>query len=250
MKMVVYIKYFLLNLFIVFSLGFIQQYIIFPPFYVHAHYYIIPVLIAALAAFFPARIESRLVSVKAELERLKKKNSKNEIKKIEQSSKMAEKAKYDSLTGAMTKGSFNEIVGFKIMEAKHFDTPLSLIVFDIDHFKKINDSYGHLVGDQVLTEISSLVKSNLRKSEIFVRWGGEEFIVLLPDTTLYNAVMVAEKLKINIGQHRFKNVGRVTCSFGVAQLRREDTIESFIGRADKALYLAKQSGRDRVEVEK
>ncbi|WP_187647819.1 GGDEF domain-containing protein [Nitrosophilus labii] len=243
-----YIKYLSFNILIVFGLGFIQHYIIFPPFYLHYYYYIIPVLIAAILAIFPTLLEERAKFCEERLKRLKKKSSKTDLKKIEKNLELINKAKYDSLTKAMNKGSFNEIIGYKIIESKHFKTPLSIIIFDIDFFKKINDTYGHPVGDKVLSELADVIRENIRKSENFVRWGGEEFIILLQNTSLYNAKMVAEKLRQVLENHRFNKVGKVTCSFGVTQLKNDDTIETFISRVDRALYNAKERGRNRVEV--
>jgi len=201
-------------------------------------------------AIFPTILGIKNIELKNELNKLKKKKINLANKAIQKNNELQNKVKLDALTRAMNKGSFNEIIGFKIIESKHFKTPLSLIIFDIDLFKKINDTYGHTIGDKVLTELASVIRKNIRKSEIFVRWGGEEFIILLQNTSLYNATMVAEKLRKAVENHNFPTVKRVTCSFGVTSLKNNDTIESFIKRADQALYNAKENGRNRVEVKK
>ncbi|WP_281951974.1 GGDEF domain-containing protein [Nitrosophilus kaiyonis] len=246
----IYFKYFIINLLIVFMLGFIQQYILYPPFYIKYIYFIIPILIAALLAIFPAILEYKNRDLKEEIENINKKRIKLRDRAIQKNHELNIKGKLDALTGALNKRAFNEIIGYKIMESKHFKTPLTMIIFDIDLFKKINDTYGHPVGDKVLSEFASVIRRNIRKSEIFVRWGGEEFIILLQNTTLYNGTMVAEKLRKAIENHIFPEVKKVTASFGVTPLKDDDTIESFIKRADEALYYAKENGRNRVEVKK
>ncbi|MFA6630555.1 MAG: GGDEF domain-containing protein, partial [Sulfuricurvum sp.] len=125
--------------------------------------------------------------------------------------------------------------------------PLGVIFFDIDHFKRVNDEYGHLIGDEVLKDIAALVKRRLRKSDIFARWGGEEFIILLPDTPLDESRMIAKTLRIAIELENFENVGRLTCSFGVATLHENESPEGLLQRVDELLYRAKSKGRNRVE---
>ncbi len=207
-------------------------------------YGVVPFLLVAIFAYFPAKLayllqESGKRKIQNNIEI--KKNTTNDEKK-------SSKLKIDHLTNAISKDSFNEIIGFKIIESKHTNSPLSIILFDIDHFKKINDTYGHLVGDTVLRELSEVVRASIRESEYFVRWGGEEFIILLPGTSLEGAKMVAEKLRRAIESHLFSTVGRVTSSFGVTALRTDDTIKTFIERCDEALYEAKEGGRNRVKV--
>ncbi|MRJ02025.1 MAG: GGDEF domain-containing protein [Epsilonproteobacteria bacterium] len=221
-----------------------EVYIIFEPIVIRESYYIIPFVLAGVSALIPTILEHRLKLLQEEYDRLlKQRESFPGKQKIRLSTE-----KRDKLTGALNKEAFNEIVGVKIMEAKHLDQPLSMILFDIDFFKKINDTYGHIVGDKVLKEVADVVRENIRKSEYFVRWGGEEFIILLPGTGLEGARMVAEKLRRVIEHHRFPDVERVTCSFGVTQLLRDDTISSFLERADEALYQSKREGRNRVSV--
>ncbi len=217
-------------------------YVMVEPMEIYERYYIIPLILAAVTAIFPAFLESRIEKLQEELERAKKsREHRSNTTKVQ-----TPHSKRDSLTKALRKDAFNEIIGIKIIEAKHVDQPLSIIIFDIDHFKKINDTYGHLVGDTVLQQVSEVVRSNIRESEYFVRWGGEEFIILLPGTGLQGAQMVAEKIRRAIEAKEFDTVGKVTCSFGVTQLLSDDTISSFIERADEALYEAKHGGRNQV----
>jgi polar amino acid transport system substrate-binding protein len=152
----------------------------------------------------------------------------------------------DSLTGIYNRYKIDTTLNQQIAFSKRHKTPLSIIFFDIDHFKKINDTYGHNVGDIVLKELTMLVKNNIREYDIFGRWGGEEFIIILPNTTLKNAVIIAKKLKNVIENNDFSYIGKLTCSFGVTELKENDTAESFLVRVDNLLYTAKKSGRNTV----
>ena len=157
-------------------------------------------------------------------------------------------AETDRLTGLFNKGKFNEVLKKEIERAKRYKRPLSLIIFDIDRFKRINDTYGHKVGDEVLRELAKVIKSIIRKTDFLVRWGGEEFVILAPETDLDGALKLAEKLRQTVEKHQFPTVKNVTISLGVAQYIDEETPEEFIIRADTALYKAKENGRNRVEV--
>jgi len=152
----------------------------------------------------------------------------------------------DSLTGIFNRYKIDTTLNQQIAFSKRNNIPLSIIFFDIDHFKKINDTYGHNIGDIVLKELTFLVKNNIRQYDIFGRWGGEEFIIILPNTSLENAVKIAKKLKSIIENHTFKEVGKLTCSFGVTELKENDTSESILIRVDNHLYSAKKSGRNKV----
>ncbi|EDP74082.1 GGDEF domain-containing protein [Hydrogenivirga sp. 128-5-R1-1] len=154
----------------------------------------------------------------------------------------------DRLTGLYNKGKFNEVLQREIQRAKRYKRPLSLIIFDIDHFKKINDTYGHKVGDEVLKALAKLIKKNIRKTDFAARWGGEEFVILAPETNVEGAKKLAEKLRQAVETYKFPTVGKVTISLGVAQLEPDEKPEDFIVRADMALYKAKEGGRNRVEI--
>ncbi len=136
----------------------------------------------------------------------------------------------------------------EIKRARRHKTPLSIIMFDIDRFKTINDIHGHDTGDYVLKDISKIVSENLRENDIFVRWGGEEFLILAPETDIFHAKLLADKLRIIIREFHFSGVGNISSSFGVAQFDENDDTDSFIKRVDINLYKAKRSGRDKVEV--
>ncbi len=136
-----------------------------------------------------------------------------------------------------------------IKNSRRNGSALSVIFFDIDHFKMINDAYGHRAGDQALVELSSLMNMRLRESDVIGRWGGEEFVIILPDTALNEAIALAETLRLMIEGHHFEH-GKMTCSFGIAQMIDEDTEETLIHRADAMLYVAKENGRNQVRPKK
>ncbi len=154
----------------------------------------------------------------------------------------------DPLTGIFNRKRFNEELSVEIERVKRYSGFLALIMFDIDHFKEINDAYGHAVGDAVLVELTSLVGSLIRKADVFSRWGGEEFLILLPETDLDGAEKMAEKLRASVETRKFPGVARVTCSFGVATFTEIDDEDTLFKRADDALYEAKKTGRNRVAV--
>ena len=153
----------------------------------------------------------------------------------------------DSLTGAYNRAKFDEELKKWVVLSKRYGTSLSLIILDFDDFKKINDSYGHLVGDNVLIESVRLFKSCIRETDIFARWGGEEFTILLPNTDLSNAANLAERLRSKIADYKFNDAGHVTCSFGVANMDLNDDIESFLQKVDKMLYISKNSGKNQIK---
>ena len=160
---------------------------------------------------------------------------------------LARQAATDALTGIANRMKFSEVLGTETLRSKRFGLPLSVIVFDVDHFKKINDSYGHVAGDNVLRDLAALTATIVRRNDLLARWGGEEFLIMVTHTELSSAVVFAERLRTLIEQFDFSTAGHLTCSFGVAQFVYDDTEELLINRADKALYLAKMRGRNRVE---
>lgn len=152
----------------------------------------------------------------------------------------------DQLTGIYNRRKIDEVLMKEKAQAETRDHHLAVIMVDIDKFKLVNDQYGHLVGDQVLTEVTSILSQGIRSIDVLGRWGGEEFIIICTDTDLKGAVVLAEKLRQMIANHEFQMVGKKTCSFGVAQLRNHETIDSLLIRSDQALYRAKDQGRNRV----
>ncbi len=156
-------------------------------------------------------------------------------------------ARTDSLTGTLNRVAFEDILNKEIKEARRQNRNLSLIIFDVDNFKNINDTFGHLFGDRVLKKVASIVDEALKDQGIFARWGGEEFIILLPGADLERAITLADKLRRRIHSYRFMNDLTVTASFGVTQLEDGDDVVKLVMKADKALYTAKRNGKNRVE---
>jgi diguanylate cyclase (GGDEF)-like protein/PAS domain S-box-containing protein len=167
-----------------------------------------------------------------------------EIKKIEQ--ELVSAATMDKLTGIYNRRMLENIFDREIERTTRHKNPLSLIMIDLDHFKKVNDTYGHLAGDLTLQTLANIVKPNIRKSDYFGRWGGEEFLIVATEATRENAFVLAEKIRRVVEGHQFDEVGSVTLSCGIAQYREGETVDDFMKRADDALYRAKSQGRNRV----
>lgn len=159
---------------------------------------------------------------------------------------LARQAKTDPLTGICNRLRFEEMVEHELARASRYHTVLSLVMFDIDHFKQINDRFGHHAGDQVLKQLTALVGANVRQVDTFARWGGEEFMILIPDCGAEESWYMAEKLRQIIESFTFAEAVRVTCSFGIAGYRAGDTLDILARRADAALYRAKDNGRNRI----
>lgn len=157
------------------------------------------------------------------------------------------KAYYDGLTGIYNREKFNEFFLHEINRVKRYGNDATVVILDIDHFKKFNDTYGHLIGDEVLILLSKTIGSNIRKTDIFARWGGEEFVLLFQETKPQQAKIIVEQLRKVIENTHHKTAGQVTASFGITGITSHDTIESALKRCDKALYKAKENGRNRVE---
>ncbi len=157
----------------------------------------------------------------------------------------------DALTGIYNRGSFDKRLAYEFERARRYKTPLACVLIDVDHFKKVNDSYGHPVGDLLLRELAQLLSSGLRTVDVLARYGGEELAALLPQTTLEDAVLAAERLRRSVEKASFSN-GEVTVhctvSIGVAGFPRPqvNTPEDLVRSTDEALYRAKQKGRNRV----
>ncbi|MEC5397228.1 sensor domain-containing diguanylate cyclase [Uliginosibacterium sp. H1] len=152
----------------------------------------------------------------------------------------------DRLTQAFNRRHFEAVAAREMGRARRYNLPLALIIFDIDHFKHINDDYGHAAGDIVLKEFVQLLGERLRDSDVLARWGGEEFVVLAPSTSLDEAHKLAENLRDRVARHAFIEVGTVSASAGVTELNFRDTLDSMLRRADRALYRAKALGRNQV----
>ncbi len=161
----------------------------------------------------------------------------------------------DFLTGIPNRKAFSDTLDKSIGESRSDNRALSLLLIDIDHFKGFNDKFGHLIGDEILRFVAKKIKEMVRGSDYLARFGGEEFIVILPQTPLSGATVVAETIRSFFAGTKLKavstskNLGTVTMSIGVACYRRDEPLEQFIGRTDQALYVAKNNGRNRVAEE-
>lgn len=158
------------------------------------------------------------------------------------------RAASDALTGLPNRRAADESIKRMVAHAGRSVTPLSVILFDLDHFKRVNDLHGHEQGDKVLASVGQILTTSIRASDFAARFGGEEFLVLLPDTARAGAVEVAEKLRRAVERLELVNVGSVTASFGVAALPEDASEPEYLLRtADRAMYAAKARGRNRVE---
>jgi len=157
-------------------------------------------------------------------------------------------AMYDALTNLFNRKSFNDLLQREVATFKRDGHDLSMVMIDIDHFKNVNDSYGHTVGDKVLVELAEVLHRVSRPRDLPCRWGGEEFAWLLPETNLEQATIAAERLRQAIQDHDFQEASPLTVSLGVSMIRSgEDDGAALCKRADEALYAAKQGGRNRTE---
>ena len=152
----------------------------------------------------------------------------------------------DPLTGIHNRLKLQQTLEIEVARKHRSTGELSVIMFDIDHFKRINDRHGHMIGDRVLVGIIQLVNELIRESDVFARWGGEEFMVLTTTADLDGNMRFAERMWEEIAKASFDPVGTVTCSFGVAIFADDESVGEFLKRADAALYEAKDRGRNRV----
>jgi len=171
----------------------------------------------------------------------------NATERVQTEERLKQLATTDALTGICNRRHFDEVLASEINRAARFSSPLSLILFDIDHFKRVNDTFGHQAGDRVLTQLAVTVGNSIRTVDLFARWGGEEFVVMLPGSDLDAGRLLAEKLRMALEKQPFSDVGQVTCSFGVAEYAPGDNADALIKKVDRCLYHAKASGRNRVE---
>lgn len=195
----------------------------------------------ALAEREAAELRDRLAAVEKEAGELR-----------ERVQEERRQALIDPLTGIPNRLAYNERVAYEFQRWQRYDHPLVLSVWDIDHFKLVNDTYGHQAGDKVLRVIARLLSKQVRKTDLVARFGGEEFVVLMPETGPRDALRVAEALRLTVGQAEFHSHNQrvsITISCGLAAFRAGDGIESVFARADAALYVAKQGGRNRCVME-
>ncbi|MCS0633846.1 GGDEF domain-containing protein [Telluria mixta] len=161
---------------------------------------------------------------------------------------LANQAHTDPLTGALNRQGLREVLMKRLHVAGHVDEEMAVVFMDLDHFKRINDQHGHDAGDEVLRRFAAVIRGEIRSSDKLVRWGGEEFLLLSPETDVPHAVSMLDKLRAALAKQEWPQGLRVTSSFGVTSLKPEEDIGAAIKRADGALYLAKANGRNRVEI--
>ncbi len=166
------------------------------------------------------------------------------IKNIQLYEELNEKARYDELTHLYNRASFTEFLEKEIKRGARYGHLFCLAIIDLDDLKKLNDSYGHLYGDTVLKEFANILKTCFRQTDIVARYGGDEFVVLFIETTLSGASVAIERLYQLLNAKNFPS----SCSIGLTEFKKDDTLNSIIDRADKALYIAKQSGKRHLEV--
>lgn len=155
-------------------------------------------------------------------------------------------SKEDPLTGCLNRAGFSSVLMREQENLAKTESPVSFVMLDIDHFKDVNDKYGHSVGDEVLVNLTKLIQSKIRNTDSLVRWGGEEFVILCSDTPIQNAQFLAEKLRMAIENTQLIKQQVVTCSFGIAEMVAGEDPKKLFERADKALYASKEGGRNRV----
>jgi diguanylate cyclase (GGDEF)-like protein len=156
----------------------------------------------------------------------------------------------DGLTGLLNYRAFSETLIAECDRARRYKTTFSLMMIDIDHFKRVNDEHGHQVGDMVLSTVANRFQGRLRKSDMVFRYGGEEFMILLPQTGIYKAALLAERLRVVVEKMRFQGGLAITISIGIGQYQDGRTHTDLVKQVDTGLYLAKGKGRNRVEIYK
>ncbi len=158
-----------------------------------------------------------------------------------------QQALIDGLTGIYNRNKFEEVFSYEFELFKRYGDIFSIAILDIDHFKIFNDRFGHLIGDEMLIALAQTINSSIRSTDFFARWGGEEFVILMPKTHLEEAYTACSQLRKKVHGINHEVAGGITSSFGVTQVREGDTTDALFSRCDKALYKAKDNGRDRVE---
>lgn len=165
--------------------------------------------------------------------------------RIELEHELSHRATHDYLTGLMNRQQFEILLDQEMNRSRRYESPLSLVMFDLDHFKRINDELGHEAGDKVLQQLARELRSWIRESDSLARWGGEEFTLMLPDCDVHDAEQTAEHLRTRIMELDFgEDIDQITVSFGVTQCREKESRRELLRRADDALYTAKQKGRN------
>jgi|GEM_PF-1116838 len=158
-------------------------------------------------------------------------------------------SEHDSLTGLKNRRAIDKVIKNELARSSRYGTPISILLIDVDHFKRVNDIYGHNIGDRVLSEISEVLKGNVRSTDSVARWGGEEFLIIAANTNLQETIKFGEKIRGKIEEFNFTKIEGLTVSIGVSQHRPGETFSKLYERADDALYSAKNKGRNSVRCE-
>jgi len=201
---------------------------------------VLPVEVTIRLVADPVTGSKDILGVSRDITGLKKR----EAQMIAEIESLRHRIAVDEMTGANNRYYFDLRAGEEIERSERYRTQLNLIIFDLDHFKQVNDIWGHETGDKVLIQVAGIVKAMIRKTDILARWGGEEFVLMVPQTDLEGTLALAEKLRLAIAGANFPGVERMTASFGLAQRISGETYDSWFNRADQALYRAKNHGRN------
>jgi len=193
---------------------------------------------------------TKMIGEKSELKIIKDaiKNMNYEIVKRETELKYISET--DPLTKIYNRRAIISFIEIEIQKSKNFESEYTLIMLDLDKFKRLNDKFGHLFGDEVLREVSKIVSYNIKDTDKFGRYGGEEFLILLPNTILSEGIIIAERLRRKIEEMTWENDVVVTASMGVIRNMKADNLDTSLERVDNLLYKAKNNGRNRVEFQK
>ncbi|MGL1892256.1 MAG: diguanylate cyclase [Spirochaetaceae bacterium] len=192
-------------------------------------------------------ISVKLKDTMGKLQESNQKLTKDQAELLELNEQLKILSRTDALTKLANRLRIDSVIEDEIYKSEVRGSSFSIILVDIDYFKDVNDTFGHTVGDQVLTKIANLLKTNSRRIDVVGRWGGEEFLIVLPDTVLEGATILAENMRSKIESHNFDQVKQKTASFGVGEYKKGLKANAFIKLVDDALYRAKESGRNRVE---
>lgn len=203
--------------------------------------------IALLVILLMGTVALRFAALSRALQREINRRQDTEQQLLTSNATLERLANTDRLTGLWNRLKFEEVAQQEVGRAERYGYPLSLVFFDIDHFKEINDRHGHEIGDQVLCRLADRVREHLRDSDSLCRWGGEEFLILMPHTDQQQARQLAEKLRELISSSPLLERQPISASFGIAQLQPGELLRDLVRQADTALYRAKQLGRNRVE---
>jgi diguanylate cyclase (GGDEF)-like protein len=193
-----------------------------------------------------SRLSARIAALEAELESIVATRTRE---LVEKNKELEVLSVTDKLTGLFNRRKIDQVLDEELIRARRYDVDFCVIIVDLDHFKRINDTHGHAVGDEVLVRIGQILRHTTRDADALGRLGGEEFLVVCRHSPVDTTLALADKIRAAVAAHDFTGIGHVTASFGVAACRGDDSAASLLARADAALYRAKDGGRNKVERE-